>query len=262
MNLNILNAYIKKKPHHQNMLDLFAGEWSSAMPQDRGLITAPGNALLFDDVRVKWAAEVFGGFENLNILELGPLEAGHSYMLHHMGAKKITSIEANSRSFLKCLCIKEIFNLSNVEFKLGDFVYFIKETDKNYDLTIASGILYHMSDPIDILESLSKITNKLFIWTHYYDHKIIKDNPNLIHKFGTIEQIERNGIVYEWIEQSYKDALEWAGFCGGSEPTSRWLTRKSLTNILNSIGFSEIVIEFDDPMHPNGPSLAICTQKL
>lgn len=260
-NVNILDTYIKKKPDRQNMLDLFSGEWSSKMPQGSGLITQPGNALLFDDIRVKWAAEVFGGFKDLTILELGPLEAGHSYMLHHMGAKKVTSIEANSRCFLKCLCIKEIFNLNNVEFKLGDFVPFIKDNSDRYDAVIASGVLYHMFDPIDLIESLSKLTNKIFIWTHYYDEGIIKNNPNLSHKFGTIEQVERNGIAYEWVEQSYKDALKWAGFCGGSAPTSRWLTRDSLIKLLNSVGFSEIAIEFDDPTHPHGPSLAICAQK-
>lgn len=61
---------------------------------------------------------MLGAFVGKTRLELVPLEGGHSYMLQKMGVKKIIAIEANSRAFLKCLCIKEIFDLNKVEFKI------------------------------------------------------------------------------------------------------------------------------------------------
>jgi hypothetical protein len=69
-------------------------------------------------------------------------------MLQRMNAKKIVSIEANTRAFLKCLCIKEIFNLDCVKFKLGDFIQFLEKTNSKFDLVFASGVLYHMLEPI------------------------------------------------------------------------------------------------------------------
>ena len=58
-------------------------------------------------------------------LELGPLEAGHSYILDRAGALEVLAIEANRRAFLKCLVVKEMIGLPSVRFVLGDFNEFL-----------------------------------------------------------------------------------------------------------------------------------------
>ena len=71
-----------------------------------------GQVPLFNDDRISWFAEqINSNFEEFSVLELGPLEGGHSYMFEQLGAKEITAIEANSRAFLKCLIIEELLNL-------------------------------------------------------------------------------------------------------------------------------------------------------
>ena len=45
----------------------------------------------------------------------------------------------------------------------------MKETALRFDLVWASGVLYHMSDPIGFLESVSRVSDCIFIWTHYVD---------------------------------------------------------------------------------------------
>jgi len=259
--MDILDLYVHTKPNNQSIIDIFANEWSSAMPDDSGLVTQPGQARLFDDGRIKWAAENFGGFNGLYILELGPLEGGHSYMLQKMGAKEVISVESNTRAFLKCLCIKEIFELNKVKFKLGDFVAFLKETDARFDLVIASGVLYHMMNPIELLELISKVTDRVFLWTHYYDKEIIAENPNLSHKFGPLKTFEYNGEVYLAAEQAYKSALKWVGFCGGTQPKSKWLCRESIIKCLRNFGFKDITVGFEDRKHPNGPAFAVCAKR-
>lgn len=57
----ILDAYCMERPSQQTALDIFRGEWSSAMPSGSGLVTAPGSAALFQDSRVSWAIEQAGG---------------------------------------------------------------------------------------------------------------------------------------------------------------------------------------------------------
>ena len=94
--MNILDQYVTRAPTQQNILDLFDGEWSSMMPTTSGLTTRPGTAALFEDGRIAWAEQQFGGFNARRILELGPLECGHTYMLHERGAESIVSIEANT----------------------------------------------------------------------------------------------------------------------------------------------------------------------
>src|SRR5687767_8820563 len=108
-------------PSNQAMLDIFKGEWSSRMPAETGLVTSPGQAGLFEDPRIAWAGQMFQGFEGKSVLELGPLEGGHSYMMQQAGASKVIAVEANNRAFLKCLIVKQILNLTNVQFLFGDF---------------------------------------------------------------------------------------------------------------------------------------------
>jgi len=259
--MEILDAYVQTKPDDQIVLDVFKGEWSSKLPERFGLTTQPGTAGLFEDKRITWAEEVLGNFANKDILELGPLEGGHSYMFQQGNARKVISIEANTRAFLKCLCIKEIFKLDKVDFKLGDFMSFLQEDDSKFDMVCASGVLYHMEEPIKLLELISNVSDKLFIWTHYYDEEVIRNRKDLDAKFSPASTFEYKGVSYTSSTQSYNESLGWAGFCGGPKPISNWLTRDSILKALEEFGFTDIQINFDDPNHQNGSAFALCAQK-
>jgi hypothetical protein len=110
---DILDQYAASAPSPQNAIDIFEGEWASQLPDPT---LRAGSITLFDDYRIKWFAEHLGGFQNKTVLELGPLEAGHTYMLERLGAASILAIEANTRAFLKCLIVKELFDLRRARF--------------------------------------------------------------------------------------------------------------------------------------------------
>ena len=253
----ILDAYCMQPPGPQQVLDIFRGEWSSVMPAESGFQTQPGRAPLFEDDRVTWAVTQAGGVSGKRILEIGPLEGGHTYMLERAGAAEVVAVEANTRSYLKCLCVKEVFQLRSVRFLLGDCVSFMERDPGGWDMVFASGILYHMKDPIGFLALLPKMAPKLLLWTHYFDESIVRATPALAHKFGPIEKSSRNGFAFEFVEQSYKEALQWSGFCGGSAATSLWLTRDTILGFLRHLGYSRIEVSFETPDHPNGPAFAV-----
>ena len=75
------------------------------------------------------------------VLELGPLEAGHSYLLERLGAAEIVGIEANTRAYLRCLVVKEILGLGRARFLCGEFVSYLRTSDRRFDLAVASGVL-------------------------------------------------------------------------------------------------------------------------
>lgn len=85
---------------------------------------------MFDDNRIHWTDEQIGGFKNKNVLELGPLEAGHTYLIEKLGASSVLGIESNARAYLKCLVVKEVMGMTKSHFLLGDFVPFLKENKK------------------------------------------------------------------------------------------------------------------------------------
>ena len=254
--MSILDLYIKSAPSHQNALDIFNNEWSSKLPAPLANLKA-GSIPLFEDARIDWVATKIDGIQGKTVLELGPLEAGHTYMLERLGAASIVSIEANTHAYLKCLIIKEILELKNTRFLCGDFVEYLRNSQTKFDISIASGVLYHMQNPAELIGLLAKFTDKIFIWTHYYDRRIISANANLRHKFVDSSPANYAGFQHTLYRQEYKKALEWSGFCGGNANNSHWMSRDDILACLKHFGLKNIEISFEAPDHPNGPSFAL-----
>jgi hypothetical protein len=242
--------YESRAPSAENALDLFKGQWTSAIPGQ-----GYGTTQLFEDPRLDWFVGHLGDLRGKRILELGPLEGGHTYTLSRLGAL-VTAVESNAGAYLKCLIIKEIFDL-RARFLLGDFVQFLSNTSERFDAVIASGVLYHMEQPIALLESLMRVSNNVFIWTHYFDEQVIRSRADIQHKFAhqPVKASFKDLEVDLW-QQSYLDALDWSGFCGGPAQNSMWLTKDGLLGILKAGNF-EVTIGSDSPDHANGPALLL-----
>jgi hypothetical protein len=167
---------------------------------------------------------------------------------------------------LRCLIAKNYLSL-DAKFLLGDFEK-IDFSSQSYDLIMASGVLYHLKDPIAFLKRASISAQRMFIWTHYFEPDLSKWNPSLS---GLLEKGKwdyKNPIIkkigsdnYRYVNQLYGDALGWSGFCGGTDVYSRWIFKEDLLKLLRQLGFSKIEIAFDALDHPNGPSFCIYCEK-
>lgn len=255
----ILDQYLKVPPSPQCAVDIFKGEWISKLPEEYGI--TGGSADLFNDKRIQWFIKEARGVKGKTILELGPLEAAHTYMLHKAGASRITCIESNTRAYMKCLIIKEILELKNARLLCGDFRPFLKETTEKYDMCIACGVLYHMINPVELIESISKVTKTLFIWTQYYDRELIESKPQIAHKFSINTPFEHAGFKHTLNRYEYKTALGGMSFCGGTDTYSNWLTKDDLFSCLEFFGFTNIKVNFHDVEHQNGPAIALIASK-
>ncbi|QDM28187.1 class I SAM-dependent methyltransferase [Tardiphaga sp. vice304] len=243
-------------PSAQNVADIFTGEWSSTLP---GLSVMPGHADLFHDDRITWMDKLFE-IKGKSVLELGPLEGAHTKMMTDFGAASITAVEGNQRAFLKCLCVKELYGMRDAQILLGDFMRFFESSSQRFDIIVASGVLYHLSNPLDLLENMTVAADRVFVWTHYYDGDAInrRRDKNL---FGSPQQIEHHGSPYTAVSKAYASrAIKWSGFSGGMDQTATWLTRDSLVGFFKNRGFS-VEIGFDDADHRNGPAIAICASR-
>jgi hypothetical protein len=258
--MEILDQYTANAPSLQNTLNIFQGEWSSRLPgalQD----THAGEVPLFEDGRIHWAIEQLGGVQGKRVLELGPLEGGHTYMLEQLGAAAITAVEANSRAYLKCLLVKEALDLQRAHFIYGDCIQFLEGNSETYDLCVASGILYHMRDPAKLLSLLSRTCNQMMIWTHYYDAELLSQKPDIYKRFASGKAATFEGFQHTLYRQEYGTAIGWSGFCGGSSAFSRWMTRADILACCRHFGFAEIQVNFEQPDHPNGPCFAFVASK-
>ncbi len=252
--IDVLNLHERSLPDRQHEFDLFKGEWSSHLPSYDG-----GASHLFDDSRIKWLDEISGGVDGKTVLELGPLEGGHTSMLARRGAK-VTAIESNRRAFLKCLIVKNAFNF-DADFRLGDFTKYIAATTDRYDILLASGVLYHMTDPISVLRDMAKLSDVIFLWTHYYDENVILPSEKLRKKFSLTPRGQNiNGKNVSLFKYHYLGALNWRGFSGGTQHYSNWLSKDGLMTVLSSLGF-KVEIGDDDSNHVNGPCILLYAKK-
>jgi SAM-dependent methyltransferase len=246
---NQADRFCRAFPGHQAALDIYKGAWTTAMPPGSGL--RAGDNDLFSDVRVAWAAARLGGLADKSILELGPYEGYNTHQFETLGAASVVSIENNRDNFLKCLIVKNIVGLRAV-FLHGDMMRFLQDTEIRYDLCWASGLLYHMTDPIGLLRGIGRVSKTLFIWTHYV-HPARSNDPDVTPFFDARRDqvIEVTGRQITLHHRNY-NADVGSYYSGGSHSYSYWMKQADIFHVLSSLGFSNIEMGIDNPKHPSG----------
>ena len=242
----------QRPPSHQNAIDIFSEHWASKIEfVYPGLHSGPHPMFTEEDPRPRMAAANLGFVTNslhgMRVLELGPLEGAHTYQLARLGAESILSIEANAEAYLKCLVTKEILHISRCQFLLGDCVEFLRTTAQSFDLIFCSGILYHMDDPYELIKSMSRCSDRIFVWTHYYDANAAACADR------TAESVHRDGIDLIYYRQDYGDP-GYGKFWGGTKKFSSWLGREQIASCFERFGYAFAI--HDDPAnHPGGPNI-------
>ena len=91
---------------------------------------------------------------------------------------------------------------------------------------------------------------------------MIQNNPNISQeRFSETLEENYHGFKHHLHRYHYNNALNWSGFCGGSNPFSMWMSRNDILACLDYFGFKRLEIGFDDTGHPNGPSFCILAFK-
>jgi hypothetical protein len=255
-----LPQYVSAAPSPQHAVDLFTGEWTSRFPSGSPAVSG-GTVPLFEDERVAWAIDRFGGVRDKTVLELGPLEGGHSYMLERAGARSVDAIEANARAYLRCLVVKELFGLQQVHFALGDFLRYLQSTTAQYDACLASGVLYHMTEPVELIRLISGHARQVFCWTHYYDANLLRGNARTARLVVEGLPTSVAGFTCNLYPYVYGNVRITPSFCGAALPTARWMERHDIERAFKHFGFRSFETAFDQPDHINGPALSFVATK-
>ena len=250
-------AYVTSGPSAQMTCDIFKGEWYSKLPVD----AVTGSEELCNDLRLNWLGEEVE-VRGKSVVELGPLEGAHSFMLEQMGATRVTAVEANSQAYLKCLITKELLRLQRVDFVLADFMEYLRQTDAVFDIAVACGVLYHMANPVELISLLGRrCRGHLLLWTHYFDGAVLGKDPAFKLRFTKETGATHEGFGHVLHRSKYVHADKWSGFCGGSAAYANWLSREDILDCLTHFGFEGVKVRFDDPSHPNGPAFALIAKK-
>jgi hypothetical protein len=237
-----------RPPSVQNAIDIFAGKWASDLAPVCS-VTGTGNADLFRDPRAQMAADALGRqgrLDGFRVLELGPLEAAHTCLLERLGAAEIIAVEANTEAFLKCLIVKEALGLANARFLCGDIVGYLGACDRRFDLIFCSGVLYHMSDPIELIRLIAEHTDRCFVWTHYFSYEPSNDRMP-----RTARSVSRYGFDTTYHELTYPD-MESGRFWGGNRPVQAWMEKDAILTAFAHFGLAQHAILDEAHDHPAG----------
>lgn len=229
--------FVTEKAADGNAFALQSGAWK--FDYDKLSIGEIRDQFTNRDGRPRFCAETFPDFANLRILELGPSDGYNTASLEVQGATDITSIEGNAGAFMRCLIMKNAFNLK-AKFLLGDFLAYMAEPETRFDLVYASGVLYHLLDPIAFLERCSEIAPYLFLWTFHYDPKVIAEHKyeRLWFKATENETKMWRGRAFTYHRRYYEMSIvEGAKYAGGLTHYSHWLTKDDLLAVLDMLGF-------------------------
>ena len=251
-------THVEGPPDPQAMLDVFAGEWASRMPPPYDGLRA-GDAGLFEDERIRWTLERFGPLDGQTVLDLGPLEGGHSYMAMKAGAARVVAVEGNARHFLKCLVVKDLLGMDAVRFRLGDFVAMLQVEPDVYDLALVQGVLYHMVDPVELIALTAERSRRLALWTQYHDaERIARLAPRLRRHFAAeATPASTRGFAHTHHRFDYGLGRKLVGFYGGNQPHANWLSRDDLLGALEHFGWRDVEIGFEEPDAVHGPALSL-----
>lgn len=252
----IADRLVLETPSPQTALDIFRGSWLSRMPADYAAFHA-GEIPLFDDLRIPEGMKQLGSLEGKKVLDIGPLEGGHAYLLEKMGAETIISVEANSLLYLKCLVAKEILGMRRVQFLCGDINKYLEHTDQTFDMCLASGVLYHMADPVRLLWLIAGKTSNLLLWTHFFDDENRSRNK-FDFKGETVNTF--NGVHYDYHRQEYGAVFESDTYAGGTRNYSNWMSKNGITTALQDFGFRDVKI-LQEEDSDRGPYLLMAARK-
>lgn len=261
-----MREYVAGPPDRQALVDLFHDEWASRFPDEVGVDTG-ADATLFDDERIRWLVERVGGVDGRRLLELGPLDGGHTTMLLGAGADEVVGVEANVRAFLRCLVTRELMALDGARFLLGEVGAYVDGAAATwdgdgpaFDLVVASGVLYHLLEPADLVAGLATLSDRVFVWTHHYDAEALasaEDQTIQGRITGSAPKELPDGSTVTYHQHGYELAHLQRSFCGGPADASNWLSLDDLRRVLAANGLTEQVEAFRDDHHPNGPAVAI-----
>jgi len=205
------------------------------------LFTAPGDG--FDasrDIRIRIVLDLCGGsLADKTIVDLGCNEGGFAVEFARLGAKESVGIEAREVSWLRCELVRKLARLQNLKFVRGDVMVELARWPSSFDVVFASGILYHVTDPHQLLSDIfAACRGAVLIDTHVARREApshVCSEEIVSRTFGGKSY---QGRLFPEVSDTARESQLWAAW--GPNNTSFWLLEDELLTMMRAIGFHEI----------------------
>ncbi len=208
------------------------------VPGKRGKISAG------IDFRVQAVAERLRS-AGKTVLEVGCCEGIHTVQLAQV-CKRVVAAEVRPKNIVGTLVRLFVHGATNVQVLMRD----VRELDGRwgrFDIVFHVGVLYHLPDPVEHLFRVRGLGGDLLLDTHYGND----DTP-----FGrtTVHHAGRAYAAFQVGEAGWEDQF------AGVEPTSLWLHRQALLDVLRDAGYVGVEV-VRDRVERNGPRITILARQ-
>lgn len=185
--------------------------------------------------------------EGKSVLELGCLEGLHSLLLQSLGARKIIAIEGRKENFLKCLIVKNAFNLDRCKFLYGDLNKILPLLTGPFDICLSLGVFYHLENPLTVIYRIAELAKNLFVWTHFSTENYPKGHA--------VEIKYQNGVYRgKYVGEDTKHYLS------GLRERSFWFFEDEIFKATKDAGFKSIDL-ITKEQHEHGPAMLFLAHK-
>jgi SAM-dependent methyltransferase len=175
------------------------------------------------DNRIKLFFEWVGQPES--ILELGSLEGGHSVQLASPDfVKRLLGLEARAKNIERARLAAEVVGRGNIEFGQADLDQASLERYGRFDAVFCAGLLYHLMQPWRLLKEIAKVTDCVFLDTHYSETEDVTID-------GYVGSLYAEGQPADH-EYRYADT----DVLSGLSDSSFWMTLPCITETLSRSG--------------------------
>lgn len=209
-----------------------------------------------------------GDKKQLRLADLGCLEGGYAVEFARMGFQ-VVGVDVREANIAACNYVKSKTNLPNLTF-FQDDVWNIARYGK-FDVIFCCGLLYHLDQPKQFLETLSSVTTRLVILQTHFSTRTTNTVykklrlPALVQKAaarvtGNKHNLsplsENEGLAGRWYmefpnDDSFRkrEIRRWASW---ENRQSFWIQREYLLQAIQDVGFDLVMEQFDSL----GPGIA------
>jgi SAM-dependent methyltransferase len=177
--------------------------------------------------------------EDARVLELGCLEGGHSTILAQH-CRELVAVDIQESNLSKARWVSQAaYKSKNIRWVNKDVEIHDFDDLGRFDIAMNMGVLYHLSEPWNLLRRLARVTRSMmWLWTHY-----APEDASLIERGGYA------GILYDEPPEDHP--------LRGMRPESFWPTLPELQRMLVDAGFDDIEVLNPDLGTRDGPAVLL-----
>jgi len=184
-----------------------------------------------EDWRIQMFFRWFGSPRT--ILELSSFEGAHTLQLAAPETtERVLGLEGRPEHAARARLVADLLGRGNIEFAVENLETVDLASYGRFEAVFCAGLLYHLEAPWRLLAEIGRVTDRLFLDTHYWS------GPDVL---------EIDGHQGGWFDEGgYDDPLSGVG------GRSFWLTAPALIQLLTEAGWT--ILHFNDiPDWPTAP---------